>query len=719
MATLATTSDSNIAFARRSELMLAALLLMVIITLLVPLPTMLLDMLLAMDIAATILLMLIALSAKQPLDLSVFPSLLLLLTLYRLSLNVATTRLILLDGDAGRLVTAFGGMVVGGNLVVGLVIFLILVIIQFVVITKGAGRVSEVAARFTLDALPGKQMAIDAELNAGSIDDVEAKHRRAHLAREAEFHGAMDGASKFVRGDAIAGLIITAINLLGGIILGLTDGLGLSEAVRRYSILTVGDGLISQIPALIVATTSGMIVTKAASDSTLGTEIGTQLLENRRPLYIGAGILFILSLAPGMPTLPFLAVSLGLVIFLRRSDRKKTVATPPAPTTPRPKKEEREEEQLDTFLQTDRIVVELGRDLIPLVDSRQSKGLADRISGLRNDLTRKHDLWVPSIRIRDNIELAGTEYRFLIAGREISRSTLHPERLLAIDPGGVRFQVDGEETQEPSFGLPARWIHQNDRQRAELAGYTVVDPPMVLITHLGEILQRHASELLSREDLTRMLERLRDTAPTIVDELKPDLLRVGVVHSVLVQLLQERVPITNLVGIVESLVSHAARTKDPAELVERVRTDLSRDICDRFRDADGRVRVIVLEPHLEMKLRECLQDNGNLALPPAQYEKLATRLNEEWQKLALQEQEAALLVDGTLRRPTRRSVERAVRDLAVISYTEIPTDLIIEPVAMLRLNEIFPAQTSADVPTSMSTPSAPVSASPLTDLNAA
>lgn len=718
MKSLATT-DSNLAFARRSEMMLAALLLMVIITLLVPLPTMLLDMLLAMDIAATILLLLIALSAKQPLDLSVFPSLLLLLTLFRLSLNVATTRLILLDGDAGRLVTAFGGMVVGGNLVVGLVIFLILVIIQFVVITKGAGRVSEVAARFTLDAMPGKQMAIDAELNAGAIDEVEAKARRSHLAREAEFHGAMDGASKFVRGDAIAGLIITAINLVGGIILGWTNNLGLYESVRRYSILTIGDGLISQIPALIVATTSGMIVTKAASDSSLGTEIGTQLMKNRRPLYIGAGILFVLSLAPGMPTIPFLAISVALVIFLRRADRKDTAAAAPEPVPAKPKKEQREEEQLASFLRTDRIAVEIGRDLIPLVDTRQTKGLADRISGLRNDLTRKHDLWVPSIRIRDNIELPGNEYRFLIAGREIARSELHPERLLAIDPGGVRFQVDGEETQEPSFGLPARWIHQNDRQRAELAGYTVVDPPMVLITHLGEVLQKHAAELLSREDLTRMLERLRETAPTIVDELKPDLLRIGVVHSVLVQLLQERVPITNLVGIIESLVSHAVRTKDPAELVEKVRVDLSRDICDRFRDAEGRIRVIVLEPHLEMKLREALQENGNLALPPAQYEKLVTRLNEEWQKLALQEQEAALLVDANLRRPVRRSVERAVRDLAVISYTEIPNDLIIEPVAMLRLAEIFPAPVATGMTTPVSDSSAPGTASPLTDTHVA
>ena len=689
MNSLATTSDSNISFARRSETMLAALLLMVIITLLVPMPTMLLDMLLAMDIAATILLLLIALSAMQPLDLSVFPSLLLLLTLYRLSLNVATTRLILLDGDAGRLVTAFGGMVVGGNLVVGLVVFLILVIIQFVVITKGAGRISEVAARFTLDAMPGKQMAIDAELNSGAIDDIEARTRRAQLTREAEFHGAMDGASKFVRGDAIAGLIITAVNLLGGVVLGLANGLSFAEAARRYSILTIGDGLISQIPALIVATTSGMIVTKAASNSTLGTEIGMQLLKNRRPLWIGAGILAVLGLAPGMPKVPFLVLSGMMVLFLRKFQERESSLPSTGPPPQKAVKEDREKQQLNSFLQTDRVSLEIGRSLIPLVDTNQSKGLADRISSLRTDLTRKHHLWVPSIRIRDSLELRANEYRILISGREVARSDLQPDRMLAIDPGGVRFQVDGDETHEPSFGLPARWIQRNDRQRAELAGYTVVDPPTIVVTHLGEVLQRHAAELLSREDLNGMLEHLKNVSPTIVDELKPEVLRVSTVHSVLVQLLQERVPITNLVGIIESLLNHAGRTKDPGELVELVRGDLSREICERFRDEEGRVRVIVLEPHLENRVREALQENGTLALPPAHYQKFVTRLDEEVQKLILLEQEAALLLDSSLRRPVRRAVERAVRDLGVISYTEVSSDLIIEPVAMIRLIEVF------------------------------
>ncbi len=668
-------------------MMLAALLLMVIVTLLVPLPSVLLDMLLALDLAAVILLLLVTLSAKRPLDLSVFPSMLLLLTLYRLSLNVATTRLILLDGDAGRLVDAFGNFVVGGNLVVGMVIFLILVIIQFVVITKGAGRVSEVAARFTLDAMPGKQVAIDAELNAGAIDEVQARIRRAELTREAEFYGAMDGASKFVRGDAIAGLIITTINLLGGVILGLMNGLSVAEAVRRYSILTVGDGLISQIPALIVATTSGILVTKAATEVSLGSEIGTQVLSSKRPLYIGAGILFVLSLAPGMPMPPFLLLAGAIVFFLQRAKSRAAIEQ---------KKEEkerepidREEEQLDTFLQTDRICVEIGRGLIPLVETKKTKNLIERVGTLRQELTRKHDLWVPSIRIRDNIELEQTVYRILIGGREVARADLRPDLLMAIDPGTTRLKIDGEDAVEPAFGLPAKWITRNDKQRAELGGYTVVDAAMVLITHLGEVIQHHAAELLTREDLKRMLERLRGTAPTIVEELKPDLLRVGVVHSVLVQLLRERVPITNLVTILESLVAHASKVKEPDALSELVRVDIARDICDRFRDDEGRVRVIVLEPHLELKIRETLQENGTLAIPPAQYEKLITRISEEWQKLVLREEDAALLVDVTMRRPMRRAIERAIRDLSVMSYAEIPADLIIEPVAMLRLDEVY------------------------------
>ncbi|MEX2285637.1 MAG: flagellar biosynthesis protein FlhA [Planctomycetaceae bacterium] len=692
-ATATTTLDLNHAFARRSEMLLSAALLGVLIVLLVPLPTVLLDMFLAVNIGITILLLLVTLSATQPLDVSVFPSLLLLITLFRLSLNVATTRLILLNGDAGRIVSTFGGFVVGGNLVVGLVIFLILIIIQFIVITKGAGRVSEVAARFTLDAMPGKQMAIDAELSVGTIDEREARRRRQMLAREAEFYGAMDGSSKFVRGDAVAGLIITAINLLGGVIIGLTHGMTLGEAVQRYSILTVGDGLVSQIPALIVATTAGILVTKSTSETSLGHEIAEQLSANHRPLKFGAIVLGLLALAPGLPKLPFLLLSGGLLIGLRRLKTLPAKAKKPEPEpTQRPKSAE--EDQAQEFLESDRVCVEIGARLIPLVNSQRSKNLIERIAGLRREMTRKYGLWVPAIRIRDNVQLQPEEYRILISGREVSRAKLFPDLYLAIDPGNTQLSIDGEDAVEPAFGLPAKWIGPNVRQRAELGGFTVVDPPTVLTTHLGEIVRRYAHELLSREDLQKLLEKVKETAPTIFDELKPDVLRAAVLHQVLILLLQERVPITNLTRILETLINHAAQIKAPEELADRVREELGRSICDSFRDDRGRVRVIVCDPRLEMSLREALRDK-NLALQPAHLERLIVSLSNEWQKASVQGQEMALLTDRNLRRPLRKAIERALPDLSVVSYLEIPNDLLIEPTAMIRLEDVFQQKPAA------------------------
>src|SRR6185437_12901314 len=434
--------DANVPLTQRSELVLSIALLGVLVVLLVPLPPPLLDLLLAFNIGLTILLLLITLGATKALDFSVFPSLLLLMTLFRLALNVATTRLILLKGNAGHIVEAFGGFVVGGSLVVGLVIFLILIIIQFVVITKGAGRVSEVAARFTLDGLPGKQVAIDAELNSGGIDDAEARRRRQQLLREAEFYGAMDGASKFVRGDAIAGLIITAINLIGGFVIGLTRHMDITQSFRTYSILTIGDGLISQIPALIIATASGMLVTKATTQTSLGAEIGAQMTMNPRPLFVGALILLGLALTPGLPMLPFVGLAVMLYLGARRLTAPAKPSVTKAKETPGPAKPA--ELNLDDFLQTDRATVEIGARLIPLVDPRRGNGLLDRIAGLRRDLARKNGLRVPPIRLRDNIQLEADAYRILIGGREVARGQLRPERLLAIDPGKSPIVLEGE-----------------------------------------------------------------------------------------------------------------------------------------------------------------------------------------------------------------------------------------------------------------------------------
>lgn len=683
-----TAPDSNASFTRRSELILALAMLGVLVVLLVPLPSILLDLFLAANLSFTILLLLVTLSARQPLEISSFPSLLLLMTLCRLSLNVATTRLILLEGDAGRIVSTFGNFVVGGNLVVGLVIFLILIIIQFIVITKGAGRVSEVAARFTLDAMPGKQMAIDAELSGGSIDDKEAKRRREHLAREAEFYGAMDGASKFVRGDAIAGLIITAINLIGGVVVGVMAGQSFGNSIETYSILTVGDGLVSQIPALMIATTAGILTTKAASKVTLGQEIGSQLLTNRRPLVFGAIILAAIGLTPGLPKLPFFGLAIVFLLY-RRAIPKEFKESESVEASPEDRSQQREEQQLSEFLDTDRACLEIGAQLIPMVEPKRGRGLADRIATLRSDLTRKHGLWIPTIRIRDNLQIDSTAYRLLIGGREVASGRIEPDMWLAINPDQSSIELKGEDTREPAFGLPAKWIGVGEKQRAEIGGYTVVDSPSVLITHLGEVLRRYAHELLGRDDVKKLIDRIRVTTPALVDEIKPDGIRMTTVHLVLKGLLEEQVPITNIARILESIVTHAPQTKDPLELCDRVRVDVGRSICDAIRTGDGKVRVIVLEPALESALREALQDR-TLALHPSQLERLIGKLGEVWKRVTLAGEEAALLSDQTLRRPLRRAIVRALPDLRVIGYTEIPNELLIDAEAVIQLQEIIP-----------------------------
>ncbi len=684
----------------RSELILSLALLGLLVVFLVPLPTFVLSLLLAVNLAATILLLLITLTVRQPLDFSTFPSLLLLLTLYRLGLNVATTRLILLKGDAGGVVEAFGKFVVGGDLVVGLVVFLILIVIQFVVITKGAGRVSEVAARFTLDSMPGKQMAIDAEMNAGLINEVEAKRRRQTLMRESEFYGTMDGASRFVRGDAIAAIIITAINLVGGFIIGLTNGLSLSQAIRTYSILTVGDGLVTQIPALITSTASGMLVTKATSESSLGQEIGIQFDAAAGPLRLGSLILLGLGLVPGMPTLPFVLLSAGLFAMSRRLAARPAAKpeTPPAGAAAagaEAKPKSPVEGYLEDFLQADRISLEIGAGLISLVSAKRGPGLLDRIGGLRRDLAKQSGLWVPAVRVRDNIQLDTPAYRVLIGGREVARGQVRADLWLAIDPGGAaKIALPGEDTKEPAFGLPAKWITDADRNRAEAAGFTVVDAPNVIITHLGEVVRKHAGELLSREDLKAMVDKVRETAPSVVDDLIPGLLSMGALHRVLTILLDERVPISNLPRILESLAAFATTVKDPAELAERVRPDMGRAVVDRFRDAAGRVRAIVLDPRLEVELRRAVQGT-QLQLDPTRLEQLTLRVLNELRKANARGYEVTLLCDASLRRAVRNAVVRTLPELVVVSYQEIPTDLLMEPVAVIRPEELIGTGPSA------------------------
>ncbi len=692
-------TDSNLPFAQRSELLLSAAMLAVLIVLLIPLPPMLIDALLATNISLTLMVLLVTLSARQPLEFSVFPSVLLLLTLIRLSLNVATTRQILLQGDAGRIVYTFGNFVVGGNLIVGLVVFLILVVIQFVVITRGAGRISEVAARFTLDALPGKQMAIDAELNAGLIDENEARRRRHLVMREAEFYGAMDGASKFVRGDAIAGLIITAVNLIGGMVIGLGDGLSFLEAIRTYSVLTVGDGLVSQIPALITATAAGMLITKASTSVSVAEELAEQVFLKPRALLTGAGLLGAIALTPGLPKVPFFLLAGGLGWAGWRLTQRRAEAAKQAeaqqkrePVAARP-----QEVKLEELLQHDRAAVEIGARLIPLVDPRRGTGLLERIAGLRRDMARKHGILVPPVRIRDNLELAPNQYRILINGYEEARYELYPDEMLAIETGSVQGKLDGRATREPAFGLPAYWIAPSEAQRAEMLGYTVVDPATVLVTHLGEVVRRHAHELLSREDVKRLVDKVKEASPTLVEELIPNLVTLSTVQQVLAGLLEEQVPITNLTRILESLAVHAPNIKDPVELVERVRVDLGRTICERFRTADGRVRAIVFDPRVELHFKQSLRGR-QLVLEPSLMQRLIERLADELRKAVAADQEVAVAVEKQLRRPLRSLLVRALPDLAVIAYSEIPRELRLDTVAVITPEQLGIQAVAGDLP---------------------
>jgi flagellar biosynthesis protein FlhA len=689
MATLSLANqDSNSTFARRSDTMIAVSLLAVIVVLIVPLPPVILDILLALNLSISILLLLITLSAKQPLEVSVFPSLLLLLTLYRLSLNVATTRLILLNGDAGKIISTFGGFVVGGSLAVGVVIFLILVIIQFVVITKGASRISEVNARFILDAMPGKQMAIDAELNSGMIEETEARARRQMLTREAEFFGGMDGAGKFVRGDAVAGLIITIVNIVGGVVIGMTNGITFSEALQLYSTLTIGDGLMSQIPALVIATTAGILVTKASSGTSIGHELGLQMLSRRQPLFVGGCIMFAISLTPGLPKIPFILIGIGLLVYSRQVRAQKAPSTPKSGPEPEKPKTGRDENGLEQFVNTDRIGLEIGSAIIPLTGLSGANSLPERIASMRRDLTGKYGMWIPTVRLRDNLQLDSPAYRVLINGREVGRGEIRPGCYMAIDPGTATLAIAGEETVEPAFGLKAKWISASSKQRAEIAGYTVVDAVTVLVTHLGELLRRHSHELLSREDMQKMLNRLREHSPTIVDELKPDVVRAAVLRRVLTNLLAERIPIASLELILESVVHHGVTCKEPDALTDRVREDIGHIICSRFRNEAGNVRVIVLDPNLESRFRSSVVD-GRLALAAPVLERLVERLRKLCEPGMLSGQEVALLVDGSIRRHVRRLIERAIPDLACISYTEIPNEMMIEPVSILHFDDVL------------------------------
>ena len=686
-------TDSSFGFASQSETWLAVTMLATLVILIVPLPTFLLDMFLAFNIAAAIMLLLVVLGARKPLDVSVFPSVLLLLTLFRLSLNVGTTRLILLNADAGKIVLAFGDFVVGGNLIVGVVIFLILVTIQFVVITKGATRISEVNARFTLDAMPGKQMAIDAELSAGAINEVQARERRSQLTSEAEFFGAMDGASKYVRGDAIAGLIIMAVNIVGGVFLGISQGQAVGDALQVYSILTIGDGLVSQIPALIIATSAGVLVTKSGSESNLGDEIGNQFKKGYRSLYVGSIILILIAFTPGFPRIPFIAIGAAVMFFVQHSRKNESVGTSGSTQNQVAAEDEDspelspETKTLNEFLQSDRIIIEIGAGLISMVEPRKGTGVAARIGKLRENMASQYGFWIPQARVRDNLQMGVHDYRFLVCGREIGKGSLMLDRKLAINPGEVKVEFEGITTVDPAFDLPAIWIEDTNRRRAEAVGYTVVDAQTVLITHLGECLRSVSHELLSREDMQKMLDKLREFAPTTVDDIKSDVHRLGQLHQVLVNLLQEGIPITSLEKIVESAIYFGAQTKSVTELTEKIRAAIGHLICDPFKNESGLVRVLIFEPRLEQFLRQSLNDNS-ITLSPACLERMVTTVSTAWQASKIRNEPIAVLVDSTIRNPLRLAIQRSLPSVSVIAYNEIPHSVLIDTKVVVRFAEV-------------------------------
>ncbi len=669
---------------RHSDLAVVFFVLVAVLMLVVPLPPRLLDVLLAMNISFALLVLLLTMNVRQPLELSMFPSLLLMVTLFRLALNVSATRLILLNGFAGDVINAFGNFVVGGNYAVGFVVFLIIIIIQFIVITKGAERVAEVAARFTLDAMPGKQMSIDADLNAGLINEEDARARRQEIEREADFYGAMDGASKFVKGDAIAAVIIIIVNILGGFLVGIVQkGLPFDVALQRYTLLTIGDGLVTQIPALLVSVATGILVTRTASQENLGHDILAQLGSQPKVLGMAAAALGFFALVPGLPTLPFLvlAATLGFLAYSVAQSLKRLE---------RDEEEQSREEELETarrpenvlsLLTVDPIVLQIGYGLIPLVDPAQGGDLFDRVTLIRRQLALDLGIVIPAIRVQDNMQLKPTAYRVEVKGIEVGAGEVMLNHFLAMDPGTVGTPVPGIETREPAFGLPALWIEAGRREEAELAGYTVVDPPSVLATHLTEIVKSYAHELLGRQETKVLVDNLKEEYPAVVEELVPGVLTIGEIQRVLQNLLRENIPIRNLVTILEALADSGRAAKDPDYLTENARQALARQITRQYTSEDGVMHVVTVDPALEDRLLQALTtyDHGTvLAVEPGLGSAFVQALAREAEKLAAAGHLPVLVCDARLRPHVKRLAERSLPRLAVLSYNEITRDADVQ-----------------------------------------
>ncbi|HEV8316626.1 MAG TPA: flagellar biosynthesis protein FlhA [Vicinamibacterales bacterium] len=668
---------------KATHLLAPTAVMMVVLLMVVPLPPLILDLLLSVDIGLAVTLLLTSVYVRQPVEFSVFPSLLLLLTLIRLSLNVASTRLVLLNGSegveaAGHVIMAFGQFVVGGNFVVGVVIFLVLIAIQYIVINHGAVRISEVTARFTLDAMPGRQMAIDADLNAGLIDEKQARERRERVRREADFYGAMDGAIRFTQRDALAAVLITAVNIVAGLIIGvLQNGMDLATAAHTFTILTVGEGLVTAIPSLLVSMAGGLITTRAAAESNLGEEVAAQLLAKPRPLAAAAGVLTFLALIPGLPKFAFLTVAavLGAVAYSVRTqptDSADTADAPPAASdAPEP------------TIGVDPLSVEVGYALVGIVDEKQGGTLLSRVRAIRKQIATETGIVVPPVRIADNLQLGPRGYSILVKGVEVARGELYAERLLAINPGTATRPLDGTQTREPAFGLPAIWVSIEQRDAATTAGYTVVDATTALSTHLSEIIRNFLPELLNRQQVKEMLDLVSESSPKLVEELVPKTVSIGEVQRVLRQLLRERVPVRDLTTILEAIADAASVTKDMDAITEAVRSSIGRAICRPYQTDKGELPVIGVAPTLEEKLLASLvrTDQGAvLALDPGQAQNIASRIARALEQAMAQ---PVLLCSPALRPHLWRLFARVLPHLGVLSHNEVPAHIQVVPVATL------------------------------------
>jgi len=689
------TTSNTIRQGTQSELITVFGVFAVLVVMVIPLPPMLLDFFLALNITLSITILLIAMYTIKPLDFSIFPSLLLVTTLFRLSLNVASTRLILLHGNngplaAGKVIKSFGSFVVGGDYVVGMIVFIILVIVNFVVITKGATRIAEVSARFTLDAMPGKQMSIDADLNAGLIDEKEALDRRQVISSEAEFHGAMDGAAKFVRGDSIAGIIITMINIVGGLIIGvLQKKMSIMDALQNYTLLTIGDGLVSQIPALTISTAAGIVVSRAASKDTMGKEFGKQFSNYPKALYLGAIIILAFGLVPGLPHFSFILLALIIGGSVYYTGRKKAAAQKAEAELTEKKREEIGPEPVEHLLAVDQLELEVGYGLISLVDKEQGGEFLDRVRSIRRQFALDMGIVIPPIHIRDNLQLDPTSYQILLKGVKVAGADLMVNHLLAMDSGGAAKTMEGINTTEPAFNLPAVWIPQSKKEEAKLGGYTVVDNVTVMATHLTEVIRAHASELLGRQEVHNLLDHLSRSHPKVVEELVPNLLSLGIVQKVLQNLLDEKISIRDLLTVLETLADYAPLTKDPELLAEYVRHKLSRSIISPLIGDNGVLELITMAQEVEDILQKGIQktEHGSyLSIDPKLADPIINSIKEEAEKAMAKNIQPIILTSPVIRRHVKKMIEYFLPSLVVLSQSELLSDMQFRSIGEVSLD---------------------------------